>query len=81
MTTILPCPFCGYDHVEINEDDEQQIAVCCPECLASGPVDAVPNGAINLWNVRAPERLRNIKAESHDLLSQALNDGDGVYRP
>ena len=70
MTTIAPCPFCGYEDVEIDKTDEQHIAIRCPECLACGPVDAALDGAINLWNVRAPERLRSIKYE-----------GDGVYRP
>ena len=80
MTTIAPCPFCGFDDVEIDEMDSEFL-VFCPECLAFGPPATKVMGAINLWSVRAPERLRNINSESRDVLSQARNEGDGVYRP
>lgn len=81
MTTIAPCPFCGFNDVEIDEVVISEFAIDCPECRAIGPITGSVMEAINLWNVRAPERLRNIKAESRDFLSQALNEGDGVYRP
>ena len=81
MTTIAPCPFCGYAEPVVDKIEDRLVDVKCPKCLAAGPRDATAIGATRLWNVRAPERLRNIKAESHDLLSQALNEGDGVYRP
>lgn len=81
MTTIAPCPFCGFDDVEIDEVGTSEFAIDCPECRAIGPIVGSVIEAINLWNVRAPERLRNIKSEPRDFLSQALNEGDGVYRP
>ena len=74
--TIAPCPFCEFDDVEIDQTGDLEFQVFCPECRAAGPIDTKIMGAINLWNVRAPERLRNIAA--HAQIESA--DGDGVYK-
>jgi Lar family restriction alleviation protein len=53
--TILPCAFCGYDDVEIDEIDTGIIAICCPECRTIGPhQDGVQTTeeAIEKWNRR-----------------------------
>lgn len=50
-----PCPFCGFDDVEIDEIDRGVFAVTCPECNATGPWDYnTPYGALAAWNLRVP---------------------------
>lgn len=53
MTTILPCPFCGYHDVEIDEIEIGSYAVDCPDCRCIGPYGGDIMGAIREWN-RAP---------------------------
>lgn len=52
-TKNQPCPFCGFDDVEIDEIDLGVYAVCCPECDAIGPWNYTsPEAALALWNQR-----------------------------
>lgn len=79
-TTIRPCPFCGDSDPAIDEIEMDIWAVCCNLCGAVGPHqsdDGLANigpKAIELWNKRDSD-------DAPDPLSQALNEGDGVYRP
>lgn len=61
MTTINPCPFCGYDGVEIDEVAITEYAVDCPECRCIGPICGTVMEAISYWNDRrgqpAPEQI------------------------
>ncbi len=50
--TILPCPFCGHDDVEIEEVSISEFAVCCPECSCIGPVCDTVMEAISYWSDR-----------------------------
>lgn len=69
---VLPCPFCGFDDVEIDEIDVGVHAVTCPDCGTTGPH---PDGdsasgiqAIDHWN-RAPRldpRLAEIMRKARD---------------
>ena len=54
--TIKPCPFCGYDDVEIDVIDVGIVAICCPECMTIGPHQDGQRWtqAIEAWNRRAP---------------------------
>lgn len=55
IPTILPCPFCGYDDVEIDEIDMGIIAICCPDCQTIGPHQDgthTVEQAISKWNLR-----------------------------
>ena len=73
--TINPCPFCAYTDVEIDEIDLNCYAVCCPDCEAIGPVSkANVEEAIAKWNARPREGLPAG-------IEEALNSGDGTYRP
>lgn len=69
---LLPCPFCGSTDLRIDtlyfDDDGEHDGV---ECMAEG-CDAL--NRLEHWN-RRPTVSRP------DFLSQALNEGDGVYRP
>lgn len=49
---ILPCPFCAFDDVEIDEIDMGIYAVCCPECETIGPSGKSVPLAIDHWNKR-----------------------------
>jgi Lar family restriction alleviation protein len=53
--TVLPCPFCGYHDVEIDEIDMGICAVLCPECQTIGPHEDTPTAeaAISAWNRRS----------------------------
>ena len=77
MTTVLNCPFCGDDDPEIDEVSPGVCVVRCIECGCLGPhdldTDGTPEQAVEAWNRRGSARP--------DFLSQALNEGDGVYRP
>jgi Lar family restriction alleviation protein len=50
--TILPCPFCGHDDVEIDEMPTGSFAVFCPECESVGPNRETVMEAICFWNDR-----------------------------
>lgn len=66
MTTVLPCPFCAHDDVEIDEIELRCYAVCCPECGCIGPVTRTnTDGAITAWN-KAPR-------ETDDIIEFELN--------
>ena len=79
--TITPCPFCGHDDPQIDDISPGVWALSCPECGCVGPSlrddqpASDPERAIELWNARHRAR------DAYDFLDQALNEGDGVYRP
>lgn len=80
MSTVLPCPFCGDSDPAIDEVEIGVHAVVCNDCGCTGPIERFnegtvqsPERAIELWNRRGHS--------GPDFLSQALNEGDGVYRP
>lgn len=70
---LLPCPFCGSTHLSQNEwsaDDGEFPAIECDDCLGSAPAA--------VWNARA-DTLKDPGPPA--FLSEALNMGDGAYRP
>jgi len=75
-----PCPFCGDSDPAIDEIEIKVWAVCCNGCGCIGPVENYasalqsPERAIELWNARASDRQPGP-------LGEALNSGDGSYRP
>lgn len=83
MTGINHCPFCGDGDPAIDEIEIRVWAIVCNECGCIGPVENYdsalqsPERAIELWNQRAIP-----PTDDHpDPLGEALNSGDGVYRP
>lgn len=36
--TVLACPFCDHDDVQLDEVDVRCFAVICPECETIGPI-------------------------------------------
>jgi|GEM_PF-343701 len=77
---IKPCPFCGDTDPAIDEISSDDWALCCNGCGAIGPYyhddgsSEVGPKAIELWNRRPGEGLPAG-------ISEALNTGDGTYRP
>ena len=77
---IKPCPFCGATDPMLDDIDGDVWAVCCEDCGAIGPnveddlSDKVGSAAIEAWNKRPGEGLPAG-------IIEALNSGDGVYRP
>jgi len=78
--TIQPCPFCGDTDPAIDQVELGVWAIVCNDCNCTGPIQEFHTGkgqsaelAIELWNKRP--------RQSMEWLSQALNEGDGVYRP
>ena len=68
---LKPCPFCGSTDLRADDlmywdDDGERPGVECVECDATARAE--------WWNQREGEGLP-------DSIIQALNSGDGVYRP
>lgn len=57
--TLLPCPFCGNEDVELDDQTGPSAAghafVWCDWCEATGPVFTNTPAAIAAWNRRAKE--------------------------
>jgi Lar family restriction alleviation protein len=53
--TLLPCPFCGADAQEPEDDDRTSdgYSVACEDCLATGPIEDSHEAAAAAWNRRA----------------------------
>jgi Lar family restriction alleviation protein len=51
--TILQCPFCGYDDVEIMEIQPGRWSIDCPDCECIGPFADSVDEAIANWNKAA----------------------------
>lgn len=65
--TAIACPFCGNDDPAIDEVEIRIHAVVCDECGCIGPIERYNEGttqtverAIDLWNLRAPVKPRNV---------------------
>jgi Lar family restriction alleviation protein len=73
-----PCPFCGGREIEVAEIDIKTWAACCRGCNSIGPHRERQSilGALDAWNTRPAKR-----ADAMEWLNQALDEGDGVYRP
>jgi len=66
------CPFCGARELRIawwSDDDGEYDAIECLDCKAAAPA--------SVWNRRAPVLMNERNAS----LDEALNSGDGIYRP
>jgi len=63
----LPCPFCGSDELWADDDGEFD-ALECDHCKASAPADQ--------WDKRS-----GAGAPLPMHVQEALNSGDGTYRP
>lgn len=74
---LLPCPFCDSTDVKLEAWEiiagEFRYQVICI-CGAFGPTDLGRSGAVKQWNTRPREGLP-------DSIQEALNSGDGTYRP
>lgn len=74
-TKNRPCPFCGSSDVSADEISPRVWAVCCHVCKTIGPEsEAGIEQAYELWAERH-------ESATTEWLSQALNEGDGVFRP
>ena len=49
---INPCPFCGNDDPQWEDNEEELLRLCCPECGAAGPLADTHQDAAELWNHR-----------------------------
>jgi len=81
---IRPCPFCGNADPSIDEVDRDIWAIVCEACGCTGPIDQfydcpgqTPEQARARWN----RRNNDAAAAVRSTLDEALNSGDGVYRP
>ena len=74
--TIRNCPFCGGSDLLIDDISPRVWSVVCKPCEAIGPSRDDQERAVKAGNERPGER-----AAVHRVLDEALNSGDGVYRP
>lgn len=49
---ILPCPFCGGTELEPVETENDDYAVYCADCYATGPQASTKHAASKAWNQR-----------------------------
>jgi len=75
---LKPCPFCGEKTCLWTDEISPKVwAICCSTCKAIGPESEFGwEWAAIKWNVRPGEH-----AAVQSVLDQALNSGDGAYRP
>jgi len=50
MITVNPCPFCRHVDVEIDQIEDSEFLVDCPECRATGPIYESVIDAVAAWN-------------------------------
>ena len=70
-TALLPCPFCGSTDLRREEwegDHGAVYAIECRSCWGAAPLEC--------WNRRS-----GAGAPLPQTIQEALNSGDGVYRP
>lgn len=82
MTTKLKdCPFCGSSKVEVRLYN--QPSVVCHACLAMGP--AAPRLTKSPDNTEECKRIAvqkwNDRPRATAFMDEALNSGDGTYKP
>lgn len=81
-TLKADCPFCGHDQVfikeELTDDGEEYFYQAeCNNCGAKGPAAFEDqDDAVRQWNKRV---IRTTKRDT--FLSEALNSGNGTYKP
>ena len=51
------CPFCGEPEATIDEVSPGVFACICDDCGAIGPQSNLPDAAVMLWNIRAPQEV------------------------
>jgi hypothetical protein len=73
------CPFCyghnlAWETVEHNQALMYSVVCRNTDCFAQGPIDLGKSGAIAKWNT--PHH-----SIDKDLLDEALNYGNGSYKP
>lgn len=61
--TVLSCPFCGGDNVEIGSDGDDMSMVTC-HCGARGPASDRDKEAIDGWNTRSKPMQQELKLSS-----------------
>lgn len=61
MIMVDQCPFCGEEHILINEADVSGYAVYCSSCLAAGPVKESIMESIGAWNKATRLELLNFE--------------------
>jgi Lar family restriction alleviation protein len=79
MITVKPCPFCGYEDVEIDEVGVGEFAVDCPECRAIGPICDTVMEAISFWNDRRNHETQDIYEACAQVCEERHANGNFKY--
>ena len=70
--TILPCPFCGGQDIEVQvEKGCGKYQLWCNDCFCAGPLHLFRPSSIKYWNIRNSQKLGNPKnsAEKEEAVS------------
>ena len=55
---LKPCPFCGYEKIEIEKNDDIGTGLfmaICPRCSAKSAILETPKRVAEAWNRRADD--------------------------
>lgn len=71
MKELKPCPFCGSQDLDFDDNGEENYWVYCKSCDADGSLGKGKDGAIEVWN----------KKYLKEQISQMLNETNDSYVP
>lgn len=75
MDKLKPCPFCGYEYVDIDGNGSGDFWWgVCGNCGTEGPVRKSLKEATEAWN-RRTEEGRNVSKFEEELIRECQDDG------
>ena len=75
--TILPCPFCGGQDIEVQvEKGCGKYQLWCNDCFCAGPLHLFRPSSIKYWNIRNSQKLGNPKNSAEKTQPSGENNNE-----